>query len=113
MTVEVELFATLAAYLPPGAATGRAVLDVADGSTVQDVALALGIPETVPRIVLVNGHDAEEDRRLRSGDVLSLFPPLAGGGEWERVRREGRGETSRPGGTLGGLGRTEPLPGSV
>ena len=79
MRVEVRLFATLARYLPHDHDAGATSLDVAEGSTVADVASALGIPDALSRIVLVNDHDADEDRRLAAGDVVTLFPPLAGG----------------------------------
>ena len=79
MRVEVRLFATLAPYLPKDREAGSAFLDLVEGSGVGDVAAALGIPHDVSRIVLVNGEDADESRRLRAGDVVTLFPPLAGG----------------------------------
>ena len=78
MKVEVELFATLAQYLPAGSGD-RVPLDVAPDTTVTDLLHRLGIPDAMPRIVLVNGHDAEDSERLRPGDVVSVFPPLAGG----------------------------------
>jgi molybdopterin converting factor small subunit len=77
--VEVRLFATLARYLPNDQDAGIAFLDIPDGSTVADVACALGIPGDLSRIVLVNDCDAGEERRLAEGDVVTLFPPLAGG----------------------------------
>ena len=80
MRVEVRLFATLARYLPECHEAGATFLDVAVGSTVADVASALGIPADLSRIVLVNDRDADDDRRLGAGDVVTLFPPLAGGG---------------------------------
>ena len=79
MTVEVRLFATLAEFLPPGSEGGAATLDVPDGSTVGDVARRLGISPDVPSIVLVNGEDAGTDRALAPSDILTMFPPLAGG----------------------------------
>ena len=79
MRVGVRLFATLARYLPQDAQGGSADLEVAEDSTVGDVAASLGIPSDLPRIALVNGGDAADDHRLRPGDVLTLFPPLAGG----------------------------------
>jgi molybdopterin converting factor small subunit len=78
--VEVQLFATLAAYLPPDGREGAATLDVPDRSTVHDVIQRLGLPADLERVTLVNGGDATPDRSLSSGDVLALFPPLAGGG---------------------------------
>lgn len=80
MKVEVRLFATLTSFLPAASrTTGTAILDVPDGSTVADVGTALGIPPTLPRIALVNGEDAGPGRRLAPQDVVTLFPPLAGG----------------------------------
>lgn len=79
MKVEVHLFATLTAFLPPGSRTGVAVLDVPAGSTVRDVASRLGIPPDLDRVGLVNGREAEPDTSLRADDVVTLFPPLAGG----------------------------------
>ena len=80
MTIEVQLFATLARYLPPGCDGGRARLEVPPGVTVSDVARLLGIPEDLARVGLVNGREAAPEERLAPADVLTLFPPLAGGG---------------------------------
>ena len=79
MRVEVRLFATLARYLPNDHDAGTTIVDVADDSTVADLAHSLGIPEDLARIALVNDRDATDDRRLAEGDVVTLFPPLAGG----------------------------------
>jgi molybdopterin synthase sulfur carrier subunit len=78
--VEVRLFATLTAFLPPDSREGAAQLDVPDGSTVGDVIRRLGIPADLERVALVNGGGDVADRALRSGDVVTVFPPLAGGG---------------------------------
>jgi molybdopterin converting factor small subunit len=77
--VEVRLFATLERYLPPGSHAGVATLDVPDGSTAADVARRLGIPAGLERVLLINGREATPDRPLAAGDVLDLYPPLAGG----------------------------------
>lgn len=80
MKVEVRLFATLAPYLPPGSRDGAAVVDVPEGVTPRDLVQKLGIPADLERVVLVNGADVPTDRLLRDRDVVTLFPPLAGGG---------------------------------
>jgi molybdopterin converting factor small subunit len=77
--IEVRLFATLAAYLPDESDGRSATLGVADGSTVADVVRLLGIPADMPVITMIDGRDAALERPLGDGDVLSLFPPLAGG----------------------------------
>ena len=39
----------------------------------------LAIPAELSRIVLVNGHDVGDAATLHAGDVVDVFPPLAGG----------------------------------
>ena len=80
MRVEVRLFATLAAFLPSDGRDGTAELEIPEGSTVTDVARRLGIPPDLARVVLVNGRDIGSEARLTSRDVVTIFPPLAGGG---------------------------------
>jgi molybdopterin converting factor small subunit len=40
---------------------------------------SLRVPDELERLTVVNGRDAGPDHVLSDGDVLSLFPPLAGG----------------------------------
>jgi sulfur-carrier protein len=77
--VEVHLTATLRTYLPVGTAGDNIVLDVPEGATVDQVVHSLRIPSELERLTVVNGRDAAPDQPLSEGDVLSLFPPLAGG----------------------------------
>jgi len=77
--VEVHLTATLRTYLPVGTAGDNLVLDVPEGATVDQVVHSLRIPTELERLTVVNGRDAGPDQPLSEGDVLSLFPPLAGG----------------------------------
>lgn len=79
MKVEVHLTATLRAYLPAGAVGDHVVLDVPDGATVEQVIHSLRIPSELDRLTVVNGRDAVPGQPLSEGDVLSVFPPLAGG----------------------------------
>ncbi len=79
MKIEVQLYATLAQYLPKGAEKRRAVMEFIDGITVGRVLDQLGISKEHPNMVLVNGIHTEDDTPLKDGDVLAVFPPLAGG----------------------------------
>jgi molybdopterin converting factor small subunit len=77
--IEVRLFATLGPYLPEGAQGDGAVMVFPDGTTVGQVVDALHIPPHVPFMTVVNGHEAEPEQVVTEGDVLAMFPPLAGG----------------------------------
>jgi sulfur-carrier protein len=77
--VEVQLFATLGTYLPSDAGGDSVALDVPDGTTVGDLIRMLRIPADLECLCVVNGIDAGPRHRLVDGDVVSLFPPLAGG----------------------------------
>lgn len=79
MKIEVALYATLSQYLPKGSQGHKATMKCADGATVGQVIDQLGIPKPRPTMVLVNGLRVGEDTSLKEGDVLALFPPLAGG----------------------------------
>ena len=79
MTVEVRLFATLARYLPPDSKAGAAVVELPDQATIADLIQRLGVPRDLECVVLLNGANVDTDARLRGGDVIDIFPPLAGG----------------------------------
>lgn len=79
MKVEVRLFATLVTFLPPHGRDGAAELEIPDGSTVAEVTSRLGIPPDLARVVLVNGRDIGPEAPLAACDVVTIFPPLAGG----------------------------------
>jgi molybdopterin converting factor small subunit len=79
MKVEVRLFAFLERYLPPYASGDAASLDVPPGTTVREVIELLEIPNDLSCLTVINGRDASPEQLLAPGDVLSMFPPLAGG----------------------------------
>ncbi len=81
MKVELKLFATLARYFPEASDGGSAPVDVPEGGTVRRLLSALGIPDQIPLMILVNGRDAAPEQVLEDGDVLTLFPPLVGGSQ--------------------------------
>jgi sulfur carrier protein ThiS len=84
MKITLKLFASLAAHLPPDARDRHRVdLDVDPGTTVVDVIRAQRIPESLCAIVLVDGQWVGRPDRasypLRDGQVLAIWPPVAGG----------------------------------
>ncbi len=81
MKVELKLFATLARHLPEASDDGSATVDVPEGSTIRQLLNALGIPDQMPLMILVNGRDAAPAQTLEDGDVITVFPPLVGGSQ--------------------------------
>lgn len=84
MTITLKLFASLASYLPADAQSGHRVdLAVEPGTTVLDVIRRWRVPEEACAIVLVDGvWIARPDRATRAlseGDVVAIWPPVAGG----------------------------------
>ena len=92
MRVEVRLFATLTAFLPPQGRDGVAELEIPDGSTILDVTRRLGIPLDLARVVLVNGRDVGTEAPLATQDIVTIFPPLAGGSASQTAAAAERGD---------------------
>lgn len=80
MSIEVRLFATLREHLPVGSGRTSTELEMPAGSSVAEVLARLGIPVAKAFLVLVDGrYEADKQRRLDDGCVLSIWPPIAGG----------------------------------
>ncbi|MBI4519165.1 MAG: MoaD/ThiS family protein [Deltaproteobacteria bacterium] len=80
MKIELRLFASLRKQLPPGSPRGRCELELPAGTTTGEVLARMHIERASAQMVLVNGdHDRDFDRVLNDGDVVSIFPPVAGG----------------------------------
>ena len=77
MVVKLKFFAGLRDYLPPG--ESPYATEVEAGATVADLFRQFGVPLEKPRIILVNGRHADLGRVLSDGDLLAVFPPVAGG----------------------------------
>ena len=84
MQITFKLYASLTDYLPAHARTANRVeLDVPEGSTIAQIIEPYGLPMKLVHLVLINGvYVAPEDRATRTlvdGDVLAIWPPIAGG----------------------------------
>jgi molybdopterin converting factor small subunit len=78
MRVTVKLFGPLLERLPSEKRRMPLELEVPDGATVNDVAEMLGLGD-VGAVILINDQEGHRGKRLSDGDVVSFFPPLAGG----------------------------------
>lgn len=79
MDIEVSLFAGMGKYSPDGKEAKHFCLDVAAGTTVESVLKKLDIPESAPKILIVNGMVTHSKAMLKQGDILSIYPPVGGG----------------------------------
>jgi molybdopterin synthase sulfur carrier subunit len=79
MEIEVRLFATFRDYLPQGSDTFSCRKSVPTETIVRKIAEDLKLPDDTPKIFIVNGNVVTSDHVLRDGDVVSIFPPVAGG----------------------------------
>jgi len=74
MHITVKLFAPLKGH---GVAGRR--IELPDGSKVIDLLGQLGISEDDVGVLVVNQKDATLDQVLRSGDHMTIIPPIGGG----------------------------------
>ena len=84
MKITFKLFASLTDYLPAQARyTNVLELDIAPDASISQIIEPYGLPPKLVHLVLINGKYIEPDKRLTqtlvAGDVLAIWPPIAGG----------------------------------
>ncbi len=84
MKITFKLFATLTDYLPPDARRANQLeLEVAPADSIATIIEPYGMPPKLVHLVLVNGRYVAPELRgtttLNDGDVLAIWPPIAGG----------------------------------
>jgi molybdopterin converting factor small subunit len=83
VTIELRLFGELGEYMPAGTTGRRAQVEIPDKLDVMGLINHLGIPYEVEEgaiVVAINDEVADHYAPIREGDIISMFPPLAGGG---------------------------------
>jgi molybdopterin converting factor small subunit len=79
MQVEVRLYAGMRAYAPHLLIGQPQIIEVPAGATGKDLVRVLGIPEDVPKILVINGRKEDLLHQLKEGDRIGIFPPVGGG----------------------------------
>jgi molybdopterin synthase sulfur carrier subunit len=84
MKITFKLFASLTDYLPYEARhTNILALDVEPSASISQIIEPFGLPQKLVHLVLVNGTYIAPEKRLThtltEGDVLAIWPPIAGG----------------------------------
>ena len=84
MKITFKLYAGLTDYLPADVRTSNQLpLDLPEGTAIAAVIEPFGLPQKMVHLVLVNGVYVAPEHRftrvLNEGDVLAIWPPIAGG----------------------------------
>jgi molybdopterin synthase sulfur carrier subunit len=80
MKIEVNLFASLARYIPDKTGShGKRILDIAEGTTIVEILKGLEVPLEKVKVIFLNGLHATGEEILKEGDRVGVFPPVAGG----------------------------------
>ena len=84
MNVTLKLYATLSDYLPLEARRDNALpVEVPPSTTIGQLVEQYRLPPSLTHLVLVNGEfippSVRASRALHDGDVLAIWPPIAGG----------------------------------
>lgn len=84
MQITFKLYASLGDHLPADRRQGNQMpLEVAPGASIVQVIEPFNLPMKLVHLVLVNGvyvpPEERATRTLNDGDVLAIWPPIAGG----------------------------------
>lgn len=83
MKITLKMFVSLAQYLPSSAVRNIADIEIVADASVHQVIDYHQVPRASAHLILINGvYVLPEDRDrpiFKPGDVLALWPPVAGG----------------------------------
>jgi sulfur-carrier protein len=79
LRIELRLYASLRKFLPAENAEGVCLVEMDEGASVRDVFAKIAVPPEAAKIVFLNGIHARGDEKLKDGDRVGAFPPVAGG----------------------------------
>ncbi len=84
MRITFKLYASLTEFLPAAHRVGNQMpLEVAPDATIAQVIEPFALPMKLVHLVLINGRyvppEERATRTLVEGDVLAIWPPIAGG----------------------------------
>ncbi len=79
MKVEINLYATLARYLPEKVRENDRLMEVRDGTTIGELLQQLRIPSEKAKLIFLDGIHADVGAVLKEGNRVGIFPPVGGG----------------------------------
>ena len=82
-TATLKLYASLSEFLPVGSVKNEAEIEVGEADSIARIIERYDLPERLVHLVVIDGIYVEpEDRPVRilnPGEVLAIWPPVAGG----------------------------------
>jgi hypothetical protein len=84
MEIELKLFMMFKKYGPPDQVDGRSRMTIQPGTRFIDILNTISMPIEEDKIIVINGisHkqcDAVNELEIKDGDIVAIFPPIAGG----------------------------------
>jgi sulfur carrier protein ThiS len=84
IVITLKLYATLTRFLPPEVRRDNRIQLVVDrDATIETILGAVNVRKELAHLVLVNGffvpHAERASRHFADGDVIAIWPPIAGG----------------------------------
>lgn len=84
MKISFKLYATLQHKLPANAVNNAVEVEVDENITLFELIDQFAVPRESAHLVLINGAYFDHDQRsepglLTEGDVVAIWPPVAGG----------------------------------
>ncbi len=79
ITISLKLFATLGKYKPSDTSGSSFDIELNQDMTIEQLVLQLGVRKKKVRTISLNEKIVKIDTVLADGDVLILFPTIAGG----------------------------------
>lgn len=77
------MYASLTQYLPPEADRNIVAIEIPDELSVHELIARYHVPRESAHLILINGLYVEPEQRdtpiFQDGDVLAIWPPVAGG----------------------------------
>jgi len=84
MEIELKLFMMFKKYGPPEQVDGRSRMHIEPGTRFIDILNKISMPIEEDKIIVINGisHkqcDEVNALKIKNGDIVAIFPPIAGG----------------------------------
>jgi len=84
MQITFKLYATLGDLLPNNAVRNAAAIEISADASLNSIIDKYHVPRELAHLVLINGvfvcdTDRDQPGALKEGDVLAIWPPVAGG----------------------------------